>query len=62
MGGNLQAERDQAYHEVYVEGGQDSNLMKVKGRSGLITLSPRKVAEMSPERTAEIQRKESEIN
>ena len=56
MQGSSTTEREQEFYA------QDSNLTQVKGRSGLITLSPRKVAEMSPERTAEILRKEGEIN
>ena len=64
--GSLQAEREQAYQQVLAgsAGGGSSEMNHSLGmsRSGLITLSPRKVAEMSPERTEEIKRKESELN
>lgn len=58
--GSLQTDQDQVHQQIIngggatQEGGFANGTAIGKSRSGLITLSPRKVAEMSPERTAEI--------
>ena len=55
--GSLQVDQEQAYQQV-LAGNYEGASPLGKSRSGLVTISPRKVAEMSPERTAEIHRKQ----